>query len=87
MREEKEDKVFSKIERIYGRRRYVGGNREFEECNGISRGIWKRNKERRNIKDRKEEREVESSRDRVEFRGRRVQERRVIREIYGEVVI
>ena len=44
MREEREPKVLSKIEGIYGRKRYLGGVRKFEECNGLSRGIQERDK-------------------------------------------
>ena len=37
--------------------------------------------------DREEEREIESGRNRVKFRGRKIQEERVTRELYGKVVI
>ena len=44
MRKEREPKVLSKIEGIYGRKRYLGGVRKFEEYNGLSRGIRERDK-------------------------------------------
>jgi len=37
--EKREDKVFGKVERIYGRRKYVGGIGKFEECKGEDRRI------------------------------------------------
>ena len=60
------------MKRIYSRERYIGENREFEECDGIGRRIWERNKERRNMMNRKEERKTDSSRNKDKSRGRRV---------------
>jgi len=37
--EKREDEVFGKVERIYGRRKYVGGIGKFEECKGEDRRI------------------------------------------------
>jgi len=39
MREERETKVFSKMEGLYNRGRYLGGIRKFEKYNGLSKGI------------------------------------------------
>ena len=39
MREERKTKVLSKMEWLYGRGRYLGGIREFKECNGPSERI------------------------------------------------
>ena len=61
MREEREPKVLSKMEGIYGRKRYLGEVRKFEECNGLSRGIRERDKRRRSMMIRKEKGKVESS--------------------------
>jgi len=36
MRKKGEAKVFSEMEGLYSRERYLGGIREFEECNGLS---------------------------------------------------
>jgi len=39
MRKEREIKVFSEIERLYSRGRYLGGVGKFGKCNGLSKGI------------------------------------------------
>jgi len=36
MRKEGKTKVFSEMEGLYGRERYLGGVRKFEECDGLS---------------------------------------------------
>ena len=83
-REERETKIFDKMERLYGRRRYVREIREFEEYKGFSRRIQERDKERRNLMSKEKEREAKSSRGRIEFRGRQVQKGRFTRNIYGK---
>jgi len=62
--DKKETKVFSKIEGLYSRRRYLKGVRKFEEYDRLSR--------RRNTMDRKEKRKTEGNRNRVESRSRGV---------------
>ena len=37
MREERGNEIFDKMERLYGRRRYIEGVREFEEYDGFRR--------------------------------------------------
>ncbi len=71
------------MERVYSRRKYVGGNREPEECDGKGRRIWEREIWRRNMKNKNKKKE----RDKVKSRGGRVQERGIAREIYNKVVI
>jgi len=39
MREERETEVFSKMEGLYSRGRYIGRVRKFEKCDEFSRGI------------------------------------------------
>jgi len=39
MRKERETKVFSEMERLYSRGRYLGGVRKFEKYNRLSKEI------------------------------------------------
>jgi len=39
MREERKTKVFSGIEGLYSKRRYLRGVRKFEKCNELSKRI------------------------------------------------
>jgi len=39
MRKERETKVFSKMERLYSKERYLEEVRKFEKYNGLSKGI------------------------------------------------
>ena len=59
MRKERETKVFSKMERLYSKEIYLGEVRKFEKYNGLSKEIWERNKERRNMTDKKKKRKTE----------------------------
>jgi len=65
--------VFSKIEGVYSRRRYLEGIKKFGECKGLSRRIQEGNKRRRSKISRKEKRKAEDDRGGVEFRSRGVQ--------------
>ena len=60
------------MERLYGRKRYIGGVRKFEKYNELSGRIWEGDKERRSTINRKKERKTESSKSRVESRDKRV---------------
>jgi len=44
------------MEKLYSRGRYLGGVRKFEECDGLSRRIQKRDKGRRSITGREKKR-------------------------------
>ena len=72
------------MERLYGRGRYLGGIKKFEECDQLSRGIWEEDKGRRSMISREEEGEIEGSGSRAKSRSRGVQEEWVTREVYGK---
>ena len=66
------------MERVYGRRKYVGGVGKFEECKREDKKIQEGEIRGRNTKNKSEERKG----DEVKSRGREIQKRRVTREIY-----
>ena len=39
MREERKDKIFGKMERLYSKKKYIGENIKFEECDEIGKRI------------------------------------------------
>ena len=72
MRKEREIKVFSEMEGLYGRRRYMERVRKFGKCKELSRRIQEGDKRRKSMMSRKEKKKAENSRDRIESRGRRI---------------
>jgi len=62
------------MKEIYSRRRHLGEVRKLEECDGFSREIQERDKERRSAMNREEKEKAEDSGGRMKSRGRRVQE-------------
>ena len=72
MRRERKTEVFSEIEGLYSRGRYLGRVRKFEKCDEFSKEISERDKGRRSIMSGEEKRKTEGGRDRVKSRGKRV---------------
>jgi len=70
-KDKRSGEVFDKIERIYGRRRYLGEERKPEKCRGVDKGVRTRG----------------SSSETRSGRGGGIQKNGVTREIHGEVVI
>ena len=60
------------MERLYSRRKYLGGTKKFEEYEGLSKRIWEKYKKRRNKISRKEKKKAKGDRDGVKSRSRGV---------------
>jgi len=56
------------MERIYGRRKHIGGTREFDECNEIDRRIQEGKIRRGNVRNK----DAKSRKNKAKFRGKGV---------------
>ena len=79
-------KIFGKIEEIYDRERYLGKVIKLRKWDGLSKEFWERDQRRgdKMSKEKERKRKRKWDRNRVEFRGRRVQEKWITREVYNK---